>query len=685
MYAEVILPVPLSDTYTYLVPPEMEIQLLSIQSDAIGVLVRVEFGKNKHYVGVISHLRDSPPDNLPSIKPLLAIESEQPLFGMQQIRFWEWIAHYYLCRWGEVFHAVISATRLTSLIDKGIMENKKPKKKRLPAVEKNVQLLHPLNIFQQQACQAIRQQLQTKEVCLLHGVTASGKTELYMHLIEEILQQGKQVLYLLPEIALTTHITERLRRFFGDRLGIYHSKITASERVKIWQDLLRGEGYQVILGVRSSIFLPFKSLGLVIVDEEHEPSYKQQDPAPRYHARNAAIVLAKMYGAKVVLGSATPSIESFYNAQSGKYGYVSLNQRFEASELPTLIPVNTKELKRKKQMKTIFSPVLLEKMQETLDKGEQVLLFQNRRGFAPARVCKLCDWTPQCRYCDISLTYHKNAHLHGKSLLSCHYCGRTYQLPQACPECGNNDWKTLGFGTEKVEEEITALFPGAAVERMDADSTKSKTALEGILSRFGKGETQILIGTQMISKGLDFDKVSLVGILNADALMNFPDFRAYERAYQLMSQVSGRAGRRGKHSEVVIQTSHPEHPLIQTVLQQDYEGMYALQSEERQAFHYPPFYRLIALNLKHKKENIVREAADAWAVLLTQRLGDRVIGPDKPAIGHIQNLHIRKILLKIETQASFSQVREYLEDTKSRIVSDPAFRNLIVQYDVDPV
>ncbi|MDR1437129.1 MAG: primosomal protein N' [Candidatus Symbiothrix sp.] len=567
---------------------------------------------------------------------------------------------------------------LQALIKKGILETYDKPLSRLPHYTQEIKPLNKLNLWQQEAYGALIQNFREKDVCLLHGVTSSGKTEIYMHLIQETIQRGRQVLYLLPEIALTEQITRRLKQFFGNQLGVYHSGINDSERVEIWNNLLGNEAYEAILGVRSSIFLPFRDLGLIIVDEEHEPSYKQQDPAPRYHARNVAILLATMHGAKVVLGSATPSIESFHNAQNGKYGYVRLDKRFEETGLPLIIPVDVKELKRKKIMKGIFSPLLQEKIRETLQNGEQVLLFQNRRGFAPSLNCAVCDWTPRCRSCDISLTYHKQY-----NRLACHYCGQTYPLPETCPECGNSRLKNIGFGTEKIEEEMNLLFPGVSIERMDADTTRSKKALEQLISRFETGETRILIGTQMISKGLDFEQVGLVGILNADALMNFPDFRAYERAYQLMSQVSGRAGRRKKQGKVILQVSHPDHPLICSVLQQDYRAMYEIQAEERQLFRYPPFFRLIHINLKHKQEETVCEIAGAFANLLREKLGDRVMGPDKPAIGRIRNLYIRKIVLKIETQASTHSVREILEDVKKQMIL--RYKYFLLQYDVDPV
>jgi primosomal protein N' (replication factor Y) len=747
MYIEVILPVPLANSYTYFVSPEIEKQI------APGVQVLVEFGK-KRYSGIVHSVRQTPPETLKTIKPILTVENKQPVVRPLQIQFWEWIASYYLCKWGEVCHAALppglrsesplaysakketfvrlattysetmdfnsafeslkraakqeklllnffnytqanhrviakkelldksdtSAAVLNGLVEKGILEIFEQTISRLPVYNEKVQALNTLQPFQQQACQSITERFQEKDVCLLHGVTSSGKTEIYMHLIEKTLKQNRQVLFLLPEIALTTQITGRIQKFFGNQAGIYHSRINDNERVEIWNNLLNNSGYKIILGARSSLFLPFKDLGLVIVDEEHEPSYKQQDPAPRYHARNAAIVLAKMYGAKTLLGSATPSIESYFNAQTGKYGYVRLDKRFEEKELPTIIPVDVKELRRKKKMKSIFSPPLIEKIQETMQRGEQVLLFQNRRGFSPALSCRICDWTPKCKSCDISLTFHKQ-----NNRLNCHYCGRTYPVLSVCPECGNTDLKPVGFGTEKVEEEVMAMFPDISVARLDTDTTKNKKSFETILSDFTSGKTQILIGTQMISKGLDFENVRLVGILNADSLMNFPDFRAYERAWQLISQVAGRAGRRKTQGEVILQTSHPDHPLIQTALAHDYEAMYEMQMEERQLFHYPPFFRLIYIYLKHRKEEIVNKTAHTFAQSLHERLGDRVFGPDKPVISKIQNLHIRRILLKIETGVSIHLLHEIIEDSQNRLRKDSSSSSVTIQYDVDPV
>ena len=471
------------------------------------------------------------------------------------------------------------------LVERGVFEVYQQEIGRLnTAFAGNTFSLNPLNGHQQRAHDEIVDSFRTKNVCLLHGVTSSGKTEIYIHLIEEVIRQGKQVLYLLPEIALTTQITERLKRVFGSRLGIYHSKFPDAERVEIWQKQLSDSGYDIILGVRSSVFLPFRNLGLIIVDEEHENTYKQQDPAPRYHARNAAIVLAALYGAKTLLGTATPSVETWYNATSGKYGLVELKERYKEIQMPEIIPVDIKELQRKKRMNGPFSPLLLQYVREALEQKEQVILFQNRRGFAPMIECHTCGWVPKCKNCDVSLTYHK-----GLNQLTCHYCGYT----RICPACEGADLRNRGFGTEKIEDDVKRLFPEAAVARMDLDTTRTRSAYERIIADFEQGKTDILIGTQMVSKGLDFDHVSVVGILNADTMLNYPDFRAYERAFQLMAQVAGRAGRKNKRGRVVLQTKSIEHSIIPQVIGNDYEGMVNGQLAERQIFHYPPYYRLV--------------------------------------------------------------------------------------------
>ena len=569
----------------------------------------------------------------------------------------------------------------SGLVDKGVFEVYQQEVGRLETVSQAVMSLNELNVHQQRAFDEIRASFRVKNVCLLHGVTSSGKTEIYIHLIDEAVRQGKQVLYLLPEIALTTQITERLKRVFGSRLGIYHSKFPDAERVEVWQKQLSHEPYDIILGVRSSLFLPFQRLGLVIVDEEHENTYKQQDPAPRYHARNAAIVLASMCGAKTLLGTATPSVESWYNAtEGGKYALVELKERYKEIQLPEIIPVDIKELQRKKRMNGPFSPLLLQYVREALEQKEQVILFQNRRGFAPMIECHTCGWVPKCKNCDVSLTYHK-----GLNQLTCHYCGYTQPVPRQCPACEGVDLRNRGFGTEKIEDDVKAIFPEARVARMDLDTTRTRTAYERIIHNFQQGRTDILIGTQMVSKGLDFDHVSVVGILNADTMMNYPDFRAYERAFQLMAQVAGRAGRKNKRGRVVLQTKSIDHPIIPQVMRNDFEGMVAGQLAERQLFRYPPYYRLVYVYLKHRNEQLLDVMAQTMAAKLRAVFGARVLGPDKPPVARIQTLFIRKIVLKIETNAPMARARQLLVQVQQEMVAEDRFKSLIVYYDVDPM
>ena len=574
----------------------------------------------------------------------------------------------------------VAPSVLNGLVDKKIFEIYYHEIGRLDKQEKEIVELNPLNEFQQRAFDEVVQSFQEKNVCLLHGVTSSGKTEIYIHLIEEAIRQGKQVLYLLPEIALTTQITERLQRVFGARLGIYHSKFPDAERVEIWRKQLGENGYDIILGVRSSIFLPFRNLGLVIVDEEHENTYKQQDPAPRYHARSAAIVLAAMYGAKTLLGTATPSIESWQNAREGKYGFVQLKERYKEIRLPEIIPVDIKELHRKKRMVGQFSPLLIQYMKEALEQKEQVILFQNRRGFAPMVECRTCGWVPKCKNCDVSLTYHK-----GINQLTCHYCGYTYQLPKSCPACEGTELVNRGFGTEKIEDDIKILFPEAAVARMDLDTTRTRSAYEKIIADFEQGKTDILIGTQMVSKGLDFDHVSIVGILNADTMLNYPDFRSYERAFQLMAQVAGRAGRKNKRGRVVLQTKSIDHPIIHQVIANDYEDMVGGQLAERQMFHYPPYYRLVYVYLKNHNEALLDQMAAVMADKLRAVFGNRVLGPDKPPVARIQTLFIKKIVVKIEQNAPMGRARELLLRIQREMLADERYKSLIVYYDVDPM
>lgn len=572
-----------------------------------------------------------------------------------------------------------SVSILNSLVEKGVLETYYYEIGRLDKSIKGTLSLNPLNVAQERAFTAIRNSFQEKSVCLLHGVTSSGKTEIYIHLIEEVLRKGQQVLYLLPEIALTTQITERLKRVFGHRLGVYHSKFPDAERVEIWKKQLTDESYDIILGVRSSIFLPFKRLGLIIVDEEHENTYKQQEPAPRYHARSAAIMLASMYGAKVLLGTATPSVESYFNARKGKYSLVQLKERYKEIRLPHIELVDIKELTRQKRMKGPFSPVLVKEIRSALDRREQVILFQNRRGFAQMIECRTCGWIPKCKNCDVSLTFHKRL-----NQLTCHYCGYTQSVAASCPACGGVELLNRGIGTERIEEDIQLTFPDVRVARMDLDTTRSRTAYEKIIADFEQGKTDILIGTQMISKGLDFNHVNVVGILNADTMLNYPDFRSYERAFQLMAQVAGRAGRKDKQGLVILQTKSPELPVISQVLNNDYEQLYEDQLAERQVFRYPPFYRLIYVYLKHRKEDVLEQAAEIAATLLRTGLGNRVLGPDKPPIARIQTLFIKKIMIKVELTASMTKVRDYLKGVQRTLSEDARFRSLIVYYDVDP-
>lgn len=573
----------------------------------------------------------------------------------------------------------ISVAAFTAMKGKGIFETVTRETGRLDMEETAQEDGNLLNEHQNRAFQSIERSFAAKPVVLLHGVTSSGKTELYIHLIKKTIEEGRQVLYLVPEIALTTQLTSRLKKVFGNRLGVYHSRYSDNERVEIWNNVLRDKSYDVILGVRSSVFLPFRHLGLIIVDEEHEPSYKQYDPAPRYHARNAAIVLASMHGAKTLLGTATPSIETYHNALSGKYGLVEMTERFEGIRLPEIMVVDMKEAYRKKQFEGHFSDVLLEKIKTALSNKEQLILFQNRRGYAPYIECKACAYIPKCKHCDVSLTLHAAA-----GTLNCHYCGYTETVPKACPVCHTPSLISRGFGTEKIEDEIRHLFPDARVQRMDMDTTRNKRSYQKIISDFENDNTDILIGTQMVTKGLDFQKVSLVGVLNADNMLNFPDFRAHERAFQLMAQVSGRAGRKFKRGLVVVQTSAPEHPVISQVVAHDYRGMYDLQCEERALFRYPPFYRMIQLTLKHKDASLVSRASSDMAVILREIFGERVLGPVIPAVSRIQNMYIRQVILKVETDASHVRAKELLASVIGRILADSRYRYVRINIDVDP-
>ncbi len=537
-----------------------------------------------------------------------------------------------------------------------------------------------LSAAQQKAFEEINENFGLKNTVLLHGVTSAGKTEIYIHLITEAIKRGEQVLYMLPEIALTQQIIERLRRVFGNRIGLYHSKFSDAERVEIWKKQLSDTPYDVILGVRSSIFLPFRNLGLVIVDEEHENSYKQQEPAPRYNARNSAMVLAAQFGAKTLLGTATPSIESYYNATNGKYGLVNLTTRHRAVELPHIEVIDMQEYTRRKRTIGPFSDPLIEAIGNALKEEKQVILFQNRRGYAPMLECRTCGWVPHCKHCDVSLTLHKSA---GK--LVCHYCGYSIPAPVHCPNCEERNFANVGYGTEKIEHELQRLFPTARIGRMDLDTTRTRTSYERIIGEFQQREKDILIGTQMVSKGLDFDNVSVVGIINADTLLNYPDFRATERAFQLMAQVAGRAGRKNGQGTVLLQTRMTDAPVIPLIVRNDYATFYDQQLGERMLFHYPPFYRLVYIYMKHHDVHILEEFSELIGHRMREIFDNRILGPDLPPVAKIKQQYIRKIVLKVESGLSQYKINEVLQNIQQAYCAQQRYRRISMYYDIDPL
>ncbi len=566
------------------------------------------------------------------------------------------------------------------LQEKGVFESYEVEIGRLGHNNGTCQPVNILNPAQQKAFDGIRESFAQKNVTLLHGVTSAGKTEVYIHLITEAIKRGGQVLYMLPEIALTKQIVERLRRVFGDRIGLYHSKFTDAERVEIWKKQLGDTPYDIILGVRSSVFLPFRNLELVIVDEEHENSYKQQEPAPRYNARNAAIVLASFFGAKTLLGTATPSIESYYNAVTGKYALVNLTTRHRAVQMPHIEVIDMQEYTRKKLTVGPFSDPLVEAMGKALKEKRQIILFQNRRGYSPQIECRTCGWVPHCKHCDVSLTLHKNA-----NKLVCHYCGYTIPAPVHCPNCEGRSFATLGYGTEKIEDDLQNLFPEARIKRMDLDTTRTRTAYEKIISDFQEGKTDILIGTQMVSKGLDFDNVDVVGIVNADTLLNYPDFRATERAFQLMSQVAGRAGRKNGQGNVFLQTKMSDAPVIPQIVNNDYAAFYDQQLQERMLFHYPPFYRLIYIYMKHRDVRVIEEFSELIGRRMREIFDNRILGPDLPPVAKVKQLYIRKIVLKVENSLSQYKVNEVLKNIQQAYCEQPRYRSITMYYDIDPL
>jgi len=736
-YADVILPLPVSGMFTYLVDGG------DVSRVKPGMRVTVQFGRRKIYTALIRRLHEVKPAAY-EVKGILSVLDEEPVVNERQFLLWEWISEYYMCTLGEVFKAALpsglkleSETRvmamdvtadipdmgeaesllwqviikhpgirvselqkasdradimpvLKSLMDKNLIvleekiTQKRRSKKSTPAKSQDPENLKLalLSPAQQKAIDEIRAAFTSTDVALLHGITSSGKTEIYIHLIQEAIQQGKQVLYLLPEIALTAQIITRLRSAFGREVAVYHSRFSDRERVGTWNSLLRPDtstGIRIVLGARSAVFLPFRDAGLVIIDEEHENTYKQFDPAPRYHARDTAIMLARFHGAKVLLGTATPSVETYFNCSNGKYSLIELTDRYRDMAMPDIHVVNTRELKRKKRMQSHFSPLLLDNITEALKNKEQIILFQNRRGFSLFLECTLCGEIPRCRHCDVSLTYHKLS-----NRLTCHYCGYGIPVPRACPSCGSPELKMQGFGTEKIEEEIGIFFPEARVARMDLDSTRKRQSFEKLIASFELRESDILVGTQMVSKGLDFDHVKLVGIVNADTMLNFPDFRAHERSFQLMAQVAGRAGRKTNRGMVIIQTADDKHPVIRQVVQNDFTGMYQSQLEERRNFKYPPFYRLLEITLKHREKEILDKAAEFLARRLKQIISDTILGPEYPLVSRIQNMNLKTLLVKIERGKPLPLVKKGILFAINELTEHPMFRTVIPVIDVDP-
>lgn len=643
-----------------------------------GCRVAVPFGQKKTYTALVVNVHDNPPSGDYKIKEISELLDENPAVTTEQFNLWSWIAQYYLCSVGDVFKAALPAKMKVPELTKS--RRKKEDSLFVTTIEDIEKNISTLNEYQEKAYNEINSSFTKKDITLLHGVTSSGKTELYIHLIIKNIKEGKQVLYLLPEIALTTQITERLKSIFGDRIGVYHSKFSDNERSRIYQKQLSEEPYDVILGVRSSVFLPFKNLGLVIVDEEHETSYKQQDPAPRYHARSCAIMLAKQYGAKTLLGTATPSIETYDLAQKGRYGYVALTHRYKDLQLPEIEIVDIRRLKHQKRLKSAFSQTLIDAIQEALDNKEQIILFQNRRGFSNFIQCKNCGWVPHCEHCDVSLTYHQKS-----NILSCHYCGKNYLLPIKCPQCEEQEFVYLGLGTEKIEEQIHKLFPQATTSRMDLDTAHTRKAYEEIINDFSDHKCDILIGTQMVTKGLDFDNVSVVGILDADTMLNLPDFRSFERSFHTMAQVAGRAGRKNHRGRVIIQTRTADSQIIKHVVENDYEGMYKDETEERELFSYPPFCRLIYMFIKHRDAEKIDHCAFEIASELVKIFGDRILGPDKPAVSRIKSMALRKIVIKIKPEDSTMKVRQVLRQIQEKAQNNPNYSGMTIYYDADPM
>ena len=745
MYADIILPVPLNELFTYSVPADLE--RLAVP----GARVYVPFGKGRRLTGLIVRTHDIKPTQHETKEILSVLDDTFPSFLPGQIKLMEWMSRYYMCSPGDVFKAALpsglrpdssakeqsfkprisvfvrlgsntspefgktavkqkelyerflelsgikedgaqtkpvtkralmegcrNTSAFNALMDNGVIEIYEVETGRLPEFKGTLYEPAPLSTAQQNALDEIHQTFKTKNVCLLHGVTSSGKTEIYIHLIKEQIRKGKQVLYLLPEIALTTQIEHRLQRIFGNDMCVYHSRCRDNIRVEVWNRLTGDNPYKLILGARSAVLLPLKNPGLIIVDEEHEPSFKQEDPSPRYHGRNTAIMLASVYGAKTLLGSATPALESYSNAMSGKYGLVTLKERYSGIRMPEIIIVDTAELKRKKYMQGLFSPQLIESIRQALDSKRQVILFHNRRGYASTVECPDCGWVQKCDCCDVSLTFHKSL-----NTATCHYCGRSYRVPALCPECSGDRLKSRGFGTEKIEEEVAALFPDARTARLDLDSAKN--GYETILEDFQEGRTDILIGTQMVSKGLDFDRVSVVGILQADSMLSYPDFRSTERGYQLMAQVAGRAGRKEIPGKVIIQTRQPDTPVMSLVKENDYESFYQNQMEERSAFNYPPYSRIVTVTVKGAQHESVDRTALILRNELVSLLGEqKVLGPDAPPVSRVMYRYIRRIIIKLPLELTVDKSRALLSKALDNTLSRKEASGITVSFDPDP-
>jgi primosomal protein N' (replication factor Y) len=668
-YADILLPLALPETLTYRLPEEL------LASAEPGRRAMVHLGKTKVITGIIWRIHEEKPSF--EARDIISIIDEKPILDPRQFTLWDWMAGYYLCTPGEVMKAALPA-----FLKADDRDPKRVRKSKAAPEERRTNEIPVLSPAQQKVLEDLRAGFSKTPVHLLHGITSSGKTEIYIHLIEEQLNLNRQVLYLLPEIALTTQIILRLEQVFGDRVVVYHSRFTQVKRLKVWNRVLAGpEGHgQLILGVRSSVFLPFRDLSLVIVDEEHEQSYKQQDPSPRYNARDVSVILGNIHNAPVLLGSATPSIESYVHAHSGKYMLHELNERYGGIDRPEILLADAKDARKRKKMQGSFTPLLLQAIDETLVRKEQVILFQNRRGYSPYIECSDCRWIPKCKNCDVSLTLHRSL-----NKLECHYCGYSERVPNRCPACSSTNLNTRGLGTERIEEDLQLLFPDARLARLDLDSTRSATAFSTILTDFEQGRTDILIGTQMVSKGLDFSRVSLVGIMDADQLLNYPDFRSFERSFQLMTQVSGRAGRRDTQGLVVIQCADPDHPVIRQVMDNDLEKFYLQEVSERKMFGYPPFTRLIRFNLKHADRKVAEEAAVDLAARLRQALPVKVLGPLEPIVGRIQGKYIRNILVKLERNAGLQNRKKEIASLIRKFTAEKTYGSLVIQADVDPL